>query len=196
MISAESFGLDPGEVIGKLVYGVGTKLITSSGDPALDGVYKLTAIQDDHGTWVPASKFSETPEKVVNPGDKRLWRLYDRNNMAVADLIGLSGEDPSQEHKLQLHHPANGKIISTCDRNEISGFEPLLVTVKKESNTLGEPAHRSPQLDELRERRRNDLERLSSKFRRLVKPEPYPVALTTRLWDLKQELLHSTGRSI
>ena len=46
------------------------------GIPSLDGVYKLVAV-DEHGAWIPAIKRSDSPAKVLNPGDKELWRIYD-----------------------------------------------------------------------------------------------------------------------
>ncbi|MCP3997315.1 MAG: nicotinate phosphoribosyltransferase, partial [bacterium] len=94
---------DPKKVMGRLVYGVGTRLITSQGHEALDGVYKLVAIQD--GTdWVPAIKVSDTPEKVPIPGEKQIWRLYDSRGRATADVVGMAHEK-LPDGKTMLHHP-------------------------------------------------------------------------------------------
>ncbi|MEZ4832900.1 MAG: nicotinate phosphoribosyltransferase [Caldilineaceae bacterium] len=91
---AHRYGVDPDSVIKRLVYGVGTRLITSAGDPSLGGVYKLVAIQEK-GEWQPAIKISESREKTPNPGNKGVWRVYDERGQATADLITLADEDPS-----------------------------------------------------------------------------------------------------
>ena len=57
---------DPEPFLRRLVFGVGTNLITSRGAAALDGVYKLVAVRGDDG-WRPAIKISETPEKTPIP---------------------------------------------------------------------------------------------------------------------------------
>ena len=88
---APRYGVDPGKLVQRLVYGVGTGLITSQGDSALDGVCKLVALsQNQH--WQPAIKLSESKAKTLNPGDKRVWRVYDGRGKATADLIALATE--------------------------------------------------------------------------------------------------------
>ena len=83
---------------------MGTRLITSEGQPALDGVCKLVAVCDA-GRWVPTIKISETPAKTLNPGHKYVWRLYDARGKATADLLGLDDEDPQEMPRIRLHHP-------------------------------------------------------------------------------------------
>ena len=190
---APDSGVDPDELIGRLVYGVGTRLITSRGDSALDGIYKLVAVQDDGGEWIPAIKLSETPEKVVNPGDKGLWRLYDERDRATADLVGVADERPDAEQTLHLHHPVKQNVLRTLDRDDLSAVEPLLAESKRAGSPQGEPGFLDPSLDDVRSRRDADLARLNSGVRRLVNPHRYHVSLTRRLWDLKQELIRSAG---
>ena len=45
-------------------WGVGTNLITAKDNPAFGGVYKLAAIRDENGTFIPKIKLSENTEKV------------------------------------------------------------------------------------------------------------------------------------
>ena len=71
------YGVDADALVKRLVYGVGTGLITSRGDPALDGVYKLTSIERG-GKQEPAIKLSETPEKSLTPGEPKTCRRDDR----------------------------------------------------------------------------------------------------------------------
>src|SRR5262249_15832235 len=50
------------------VWGVGTRLVTGYDQPALGGVYKLGALQDDAGRWQAKIKLSEEPVKTTIPG--------------------------------------------------------------------------------------------------------------------------------
>lgn len=60
-------------------WGVGTNLITSKDCPAFGGVYKLAAIQDSKtGEFIPKIKLSENTEKITNPGNKTIYRIYDK----------------------------------------------------------------------------------------------------------------------
>jgi nicotinate phosphoribosyltransferase len=79
---APRYGVEPDHLINRLVYGVGTRLIVSDGEPALGGVYKLVAVCED-GQWVPALKISESQSKTPNPGNKLVWRIYDQRGKAT-----------------------------------------------------------------------------------------------------------------
>lgn len=181
---ASRYGVDADRLIRRLIYGVGTRLITSQGAPALDGVYKLVAVQDG-GQWVPAIKLSETPEKTINPGYKRVWRLYDRRNKATADLLSLDREDPRQMERILLRHPTDHTKARLLSQDDLSEIEPLLVEVLQEGRIVCD----LPSLEEIRARRQADLERLDPGVKRLVNPHVYHVSLTERLWNLKQKLI-------
>jgi nicotinate phosphoribosyltransferase len=184
---AAANGLDADRLIGRLVYGIGTRLIVSQGDAALDGVYKLVAVREK-GEWVPAIKISETPAKILNPGEKEVSRLYDRRGMATADLIARAGEDPRAEDPLRLHHATTMGVSRTLPQEQVAEVEPLLVEVLREGRCMVE----LPDIPHLRERRQADLERLDSGVRRIVNPHTYHVSLTDKLWRLKQELVAVT----
>jgi len=183
---APRYGVDPDHLISRLVYGVGTRLITSQGASALDGVYKLVAVRDD-GQWTPAIKLSETPEKTINPGHKHVWRVYDRRGKATADLLSLDDEDPREMERILLHHPTEHITYRTLARDDVSEIEPLMVDVLQE----GALVYDLPSIEEMRERRQADMERLDPGVKRLVNPHIYHVSLTERLWNLKQELVES-----
>jgi nicotinate phosphoribosyltransferase len=134
---APRYGVDPDRQIRRLTYGLGTGLITSAGDPALDGVYKLVALQ--HGSaWVPAIKMSETPEKTLNPGDKRVWRLYDHRGRATTDLLCLHDERPLDTNSIVLHHPVHHFSLRSRPVSEVSKAESLLVGVLREGQHVCE----------------------------------------------------------
>lgn len=181
---APRYGVDPDSVIQRLVYGVGTNLITSQGDPALDGVYKLVSIHHE-GEWVPAIKISETPAKTLNPGYKTVWRLYDQRGLATADLLCLNGEDPRALEWITLRHPTDHTKFRSLRRNEITHIETLLVEVLREGKLIYE----LPTIEQMRAVRQHDVERLDAGVRRLINPHTYHVSLSQKLWDLKQQLI-------
>ncbi len=188
---APRYGLDADQIIGRLVYGVGTNLITSQGDPALDGVYKLVAVQEG-GQWIPAIKVSESAAKVPNPGHKRAWRIYDQRGKATADVLSLPDEKLHEMDRLLLHHPIEYTVSRELEQEDISKIEPLLVDVLQE----GKLAYDLPSIDQMRARREADMERLDAGVRRIMNPHVYHVSLTQELWDLKQELIQKARGNI
>jgi nicotinate phosphoribosyltransferase len=183
---APRYGIDAERLIHRLVYGVGTRLITSWGEPALGGVYKLVAVHDQ-GMWAPAIKISDSPSKTPNPGYKRVWRLYDRRGKATADLIGLEDETPQQSEQIVLRHPTDHTKLRSLKLDQLSEIEPLLVEVLRE----GKLVYDLPTIDMMRARRQADVERLDPGVRRIMYPHIYHVSLTQRLWDLKQALIEA-----
>jgi nicotinate phosphoribosyltransferase len=183
---ASRYGVDADHLINRLVYGVGTRLITSKGAPALDGVYKLVAVQDG-GEWIPAIKVSETPAKTLNPGHKHVWRIYDQRQKATADLLSLDDENPRNMDEILLHHPTEQTEYRTLTQSEVSQIEPLLVDVLRD----GELVYDLLSIQDAREWREADVAQLDPGVKRLVNPHRYHVSLTQKLWDLKQELIHS-----
>ncbi len=179
-------GLDVDRLLARLVYGVGTRLITSAGDSALDGVFKLVAMCDG-GRWVPAIKISDSPAKTPNPGNKRVWRVYGEDGKATADLLSLDDEDPGGMETLVLRHPAETHKARALTRGQVTHIEPLLVDVLKE----GKLVYSLPTLEEMGQRRREDVSLLHSGVRRLLRPHIYHVSLTQRLWEQKQALIES-----
>lgn len=181
-------GVDADRLLGRLVYGVGTRLITSAGDSALDGVYKLVAMCDD-GKWVPAIKISDTPGKTPNPGHKHAWRVYDASGKATADLLSQDDEDPREMDDLVLRHPSAFHKRRVLGRAEIARIEPLLVEVLRDGELVREQAS----IETMRNRRKEDVRLLHSGVRRLMRPHIYHVSLTQRLWDHKQALIESVA---
>lgn len=184
---APRYNLDVDRILKRLIYGVGTRLIISEGNAALDGVYKLVAVCDN-GQWQPAIKISDTPEKIPNPGHKQVWRVYDDQGRATADLLSLEDEDPRTQDEIVLRHPSMHQKYRTLRREEISQIEPLLVDILEE----GRLVYDLPDLEMMRARRRSDIERLHTGVRRLMHPHIYHVSLTQRLWDYKQSLIAAT----
>ena len=188
---AERYGVDLDHLIHRLVYGVGTKLITSAGDAALDGVYKLVAIQQED-RWVPTLKISENIDKTLNPGNKRVFRIYDRRGKATADLIALHDEDIFNQSPLILRHPSMATKQRCLAADEIDHIEKLLVPVIRD----GEIVTDRPGIAEMRITRNADIEALDPGVRRIMNPHTYHVSLSQNLWDLKQSMIQKTRSDV
>jgi nicotinate phosphoribosyltransferase len=183
---APEYGLDPTKVVSRLMYGVGSRLISSHGHPALGGVFKLVAI--DNGGWTPAIKISDTPAKMPIPGRKNLWRVYDKRGLATADVVSREDEIITAGQGIDVHHPHRPSITRTLDTGEVAEVEPLHSTVF----TDGKRTNDQEPLDVMRGRRDADLARLDIGVRRLVNPHRYHVSVTTPVRDLQVELVDKT----
>ncbi|MEA3327121.1 MAG: nicotinate phosphoribosyltransferase [Chloroflexota bacterium] len=183
---AQRYGVEPDSLIKRLAYGVGTKLITSAGDSALDGVYKLVALQQDN-RWIPTLKISENVDKILNPGNKRAWRVYDSRGKATADLICLHDEDIETLSPLELCHPTMARKRRCLQRDQIDHVERLLRSIIKDGTIT-----RQPDIQEMRRQRDADIEALDPGVRRLMNPHIYHVSLSRKLWDLKQSMVKQT----
>ena len=186
---APRYGLDPQALVGRVTFGVGTRLITSHGDPALGGVYKLVAVDDAEGNSEPAIKISESIEKIAVPGDKRLIRAYDGRGLATADIIAMADEEPLSGSEIHLYHP-HRDVHRTLAVEDISDSEDLL----EPAYVDGKRQDGDPDLETLRDRRRADLDRLDPGVRRLVNPHIYHVSLTKPMKDLQLELIERLDR--
>ena len=118
---------------------------------------------------------------------KSVWRLYDRRGLATADLLGLPDEDPRQMAQVILQHPSEPSKRRVLTREEIQTAEPLLVKVLEEGRRVGD----SPTIEQMRARRKADVDRLDPGVKRFVNPHVYHVSLSERLWNRKQRLIQS-----
>lgn len=73
------------------LFGVGERLITAKSEPVFGAVYKIAAVEKN-GEMVPRIKISENSEKITNPGLKGLYRVYNKEGFAIADLITMANE--------------------------------------------------------------------------------------------------------
>jgi len=176
--------VDPDKLINRLVYGVGTGLITSEGASALDGVYKLVSIEKN-GELFPAMKLSGAKEKILNPGNKKIWRIYDVRGKATADLIAMYDEDLRNRDQITLHHLIEHTKKRTLLRNEISELEELHIDILKD----GKLVYELPTLEQIRKTRIKDIDSLDPGVKRFVNPHFYHVSLSKKLWDTKEQLV-------
>lgn len=169
-------------------WGVGTNLITSKDCPSFGGVYKLAAILDKKtGQFTPKIKLSENAEKITNPGNKEIKRIYSRETgKIIADLICLSGEILKESDSLLLFDP-----IETWKKTylapETYTIRDLMVQVFKG----GECIYHSPAVMDIQEYCKKELNTLWEESRRLVNPHQVHVDLSKALWEMKNNLLDS-----
>jgi len=171
-------------------WGVGTNLITSKDNPSFGGVYKLAAIQDEHGVFIPKIKLSENTEKVTNPGNKTIYRIYEKESGKIkADLICLTDEEFHEDKNMLLFDPTE-PWKNTCLKAGSFTLREILVPVFLN----GECVYTSPKTMEIREYCQKELDTLWEETRRLVNPQEVYVDLSQKLYDTKIELLSQMSK--
>jgi len=166
-------------------WGVGTNLITSKDCPSFGGVYKLAAIQNEEGEFVPKIKISENTEKITTPGNKTIYRIYEKASGKIkADLICFADEviDPKQD--LLLFDP-----MDTWKKTKLAGgtynVREILLPIFKN----GECLYKSPTLKEIAAYCREEKDTLWDETKRLFYPHRVYVDLSQKLYAVKQSLL-------
>ena len=172
------------------VWGVGTHLITAYEQPALEGVYKLSAIKSAEGIWENKLKLSEQTIKISTPGILSVRRYYDKEDgLAMADAIyderlGIS------EKKITIIDP-----IDPTKRRSIPAATPyrdLLTPIFR----LGKLVYKRPSLKSSQEKTQHQLQEFHESIRRLLNPHAYPVGLEENLYDLKLKLILKAKASV
>lgn len=153
-------------------FGVGTRMITAHGSPALDGVYKLSMSEGK-----PRLKFSENYAKTTLPGLKTVLRYRNGDGMFYADGVTLETELSVDE----IHHPFfpdQRSSLRQCTP------EPLLNKVMENGKITART--RLPQ--EAASYARERLENLSAEHKRFEFPHTYKVGISTKLMDLRSKI--------
>ena len=128
-------------------WGVGTHLITSKDCPSFGGVYKLSAIKNENGEFIPKIKISENTEKITNPGNKTIYRVYEKETGKIkADLICFADETFDESQDLLLFDP-----LETWKKTKLAGgtytMREMLVPIFKN----GECIYTSPTVTDIAE---------------------------------------------
>jgi len=162
------------------MWGVGTKLITAWDQPALGGVYKLSAIREPGQPWQPKVKLSEQAAKISTPGVLQVRRFSD-DQEATGDMIyDTSIGAPPERTMIDPLDPTRRKTFDDGDRHT-----DLLVAVYRGGTRVYDP----PPLEEIRAHRERQMARFHSGIKRFVNPHRYPVGLEQQLFDLKNRLV-------
>lgn len=161
------------------IWGVGTNLVTGKEQPALDGVYKLSAIQNSEKKWEYKLKVSEQWAKVTNPGLLKVKRFY-LNDIAVGDSIYDLYESPSADEFIDLFNPSNHQVKGSKWTEK-----DLLVPIMRK----GEVVYEFPTLDHVQKTAAEELKMIPVETRRFLNPQAYCVGLEKTLYYLKLGLL-------
>lgn len=166
-------------------WGVGTNLITAKDNPAFGGVYKLAAIMDEKGDFIPKIKLSENTEKITNPGNKTIYRVYEKESDKIkADLICLVGETFREEEPLLLFDPLEPWKKTKLAPGTFSLRELMVPVFQK-----GVCCYDSPKVMDIRSYCQQELNTLWDETRRFVNPHKVYVDLSKKLYNIKIELL-------
>jgi len=161
-------------------WGVGTRLATAFDQPALEGVYKLSAVRGADGQWLDRIKLSEQAAKTTDPGVLQVRRFFE-SGQAVGDAI------------YDVEHPPAGRwvIVDPADstrRKDLSAFadsQELLTPIFR----AGRCVYQIPSLDDSRRRTLQQLELFHDGIKRFVNPHQYPAGLELGLHQRKMSLI-------
>nr|APO28305.1 NAPRTase_put: nicotinate [uncultured bacterium] len=171
-------------------WGVGTHLITSKDCPSFGGVYKLAAIQNAEGEFVPKIKISENTEKITNPGNKTIFRVYDKETGKIrADLICFADETYDTSEELLLFDPNE-----TWKKTRLPGGSYTMREMLQPIFIHGECVYTSPSVMEIAAYCKQEKETLWDETKRLLYPHKVYVDLSRKLYDTKSRLLNDLSR--
>ena len=162
-------------------FGVGERLVTARSEAVFGGVFKLSAIEVDK-VLTPKIKISENVQKTTTPGFKQVYRFYDQNCMAVADVMTLFDEQIDETKPYHLFDP---NFPWKSKQVENYHVKPLLIPIFEK----GKLVYDKPSLDEIRAHHRKEFNALWPEILRLENPHEYYVDLSEALWKLKQDLI-------
>ncbi|MBN1566998.1 MAG: nicotinate phosphoribosyltransferase [Acidobacteria bacterium] len=161
------------------IWGVGTNLVTGAGigGGALGGIYKMV----EHNGQ-PKIKLSANPEKMTNPGIKKIIRYYSDEGLMEADALAADWENAEAQGVLIVdpNNPLRRKKLDSARHTE------LLKTIVKS----GRIVYEFPSIEEIRNHRKEELSRLHESHKRLHNPHEYKVGLTYELWQQKEHMLN------
>ncbi len=167
-------------------WGVGTNMITSKDCPAFGGVYKLAAVWDEEKqALLPKMKLSENSEKVTNPGNKTVFRIYEEpEHKMTADLIALAGEEYDVTKPLTIFDP-----IETWKKTTLKPGFYSMKEIPVKIFDQGKCIYHSPSVMEIRANLKNELDTIWDETKRLTNPHKAHIDLSVPLFEMKRELL-------
>lgn len=168
-------------------FGVGERLITSRSEPVFGAVYKIAAIEKD-GKFEPRIKISENTEKITNPGLKKVYRIYNEEGKAIADLLAESGQELDFSNPLRYVDPVKpwkNRYFENCSAKE------LMVPVFKK----GKLVYEKPSIQEIADYVKRQLdEEIWEEEQRFENPHIHYMDMTPELYETKMNLLYDNRR--
>ncbi len=162
------------------VWGVGTNLVTAKDQPALDGVYKLSAIRDPGGPWSYRLKLSEQMIKISNPGILQVRRFYSKQENIADAIYNIASPINSDCSIVDPFDATRQKLI----KKGVT-YRDLLEPIFK----TGKCVYKSPSLSEMRSHTFRELDQFHFGVKRFLNPHQYIVGMEKGLYDLKLSLI-------
>ncbi len=161
-------------------YGVGTKLACAYDQPALGGVYKMSALRKSHNDpWEYKIKLSGQQGKRTLPGVLDILRFCDSDGMYRADMIyDLSAGEPSKK----ICHPFDNALTK-----EVSGYKPHQVLVPLVRG--GKSVKLDHNCHDARARVISEMKKIDKSCLRFLNPGVYPVGLDSNLLGMRDRLV-------
>lgn len=163
------------------LFGVGERLICAKSDPVFGGVYKLGAIERN-GVIIPKIKLSDNISKMTIPGFKQVYRLYDKEGYAKADLVTLHDEK-LKDGDIEIFDPNFTYKRMVIEEAKV---RPMLNIIIKDGKLVKE----LPTLQETKQYLQLELKTLYTEIKRFDNPHTYYVDLSQKLWGLRNDLIH------
>lgn len=163
-------------------WGVGTNLVTAKDQPALDGVYKLSALQDSSGKWQNKLKLSEQMLKISNPGFQQV-RRYSRNGEFVGDVIYDVREKINGDCRVMDLVDATKEWVLKKEMKAEDLLQPLFKN--------GVMEYDFPSLIQIRERVKQQLGQFPAGIKRFLNPHLYSVGMEEKLYKEKVRLVRA-----
>ena len=163
-------------------FGVGERLITAKSDPVFGAVYKMCEIQIN-GKKIPKIKISETVEKITNPGRKKVYRIYDEQGQAIADLLTRADEtvDLSKPYRyVDPEKPWKNRFFENCTAKELQ--QPVIRGGKRVNDPVS--------LQEIKDFVVRQLkDEIWEEEQRFENPHKHYLDMSPAFYELKMELL-------
>lgn len=170
-------------------FGVGERMITAKSDPVFGAVYKISAVEEESGSMSPRIKISENVEKITNPGLKDVYRVFDSDGYAIADLIAMAGEviDTSKSFR----------YVDTQKPWKRRRFENF--SLRKLQEKVVEGGRRVKELPgtmEIRDYVKRQLKKeIWEEEQRFENPHRHYIDMTPAYYEMKMDMLHEKEKA-
>ena len=165
-------------------FGVGERLITAKSEPVFGAVYKISAVEEKPGEFVPRIKISENVEKITNPGRKKVYRIIDEEGRAIADMIAKADEVVDMSRPFRYVDPTKpwkNRYFENCRAIEL----------QKQIIRNGELVYDMPTLDEIATYVKRQLsEEIWEEEQRFEYPHLHYLDMTPDYYEMKMQLLN------
>lgn len=165
-------------------FGVGERLITAKSEPVFGAVYKIAAVEETPGNFVPRIKISENVEKITNPGLKKVYRIIDKDGRAIADMIAKADEviDMTQPFRyVDPKQPWKNRYFTDC----------TAVELQRQIMKDGKLVYELPTLEEISAYVKRQLsEEIWEEEQRFEYPHIHYIDMTPDYYEMKMQLLN------